>query len=298
LRALLASYPDVFNDLPGRTDLLEHVITLRDDKPRINRRHYTVPESLKAVLEAELVKMLEWDFLEESDSEFISPLLVVRRPDKPLRVVHDLRSINEKTVPMGGRTADPQAILNKAAGSRYISLIDLKKCFFQIPLHKDSRRYCSFVTHIGQFQWKVMPPGTMNGSKTCQKLLDRVLRGLQQSASSFQDDIIVHSPSFAQHCKDIAEVLNRLRQAGLTANAPKCQFLLKRMTILGHIIEDGKIKPSDKKIAPILTIEKLNTKKQIKSLLGVVNFFRAYIPNCSEKVLPLTALLKKISLIR
>jgi hypothetical protein len=101
--------------------------------------------------------------------------------------------------------------------------------------------------------------------------------------------------SFEQHMIDLRGVLSRLRSAGLIANAAKCSFVVKRLNLLGYVIEGGLLKPSDEKLSVIsgLCKQSLITKKQIKKAGGLINFFREFIPNCEELLVPLVAMLKK-----
>jgi hypothetical protein len=213
-----------------------------------------------------------------------------------MRLCTDLRLINQKTIPCGYKGPDIQDLINKAASNKFISLIDLRQFYWQIPLSESSQKYCGFyVDGVGQYCWTVTPFGCMNASKTAQKLIDKLLSGLRNSAAAFQDDIICFSSSFEQHLVDLTNVFTRLREAKLTANVNKCEFLVEKLSLLGHVIQDGEIRPSEDKLVSIanLSRESLTTKKQTRSALGLINFFRAFIPNCAELALPLTSLLKK-----
>jgi hypothetical protein len=162
-------------------------------------------------------------------------------------------------------------------------------------LSKESQKYCGFyVDGIGQFCWTVTPFGCMNASKTAQKLMDKVLSGLHHISASFQDDIVVYSSTFEQHLTDLSRVLTRLREARLTANIKKCEFLVDRLTLLGHVIQDGKVRPADDKLEAVakLNCKTITTKKQLKSAVGLINFFRTFIPDCAKLSLPLTAMLR------
>ena len=242
---MLNSFSDVFSQVPGRTDLIEHEIRLRDETP-CKQPRFRIPEKLKPEVEAEIDNLLKGDFIRESDSEFVSNLVIVRRKDKSIRLCTDLRLINAKTIPCSYRGPDIQDVIHKAAGKRFTSRLDLRQFYWQIPLSKSSQKYCGFyVDGIGQFCWNVTPFGCMNASKTAQKLVDELLTGLRHSAAVFQDDVIIASHTFEQHLIDLSEVLTRLLDAKLTANEKKCDFLVEKLILLRHVIEDGKIRPSD-----------------------------------------------------
>jgi hypothetical protein len=291
----LNKFPDVFSEVPGRTNLVEHVIQLRDERP-CKQPKFRIPEKLKPEVEAEIANLIKGGYIRESDSEFVSNLVVVRRKTGSIRLCTDMRLINAKTIPCAYKGPDIQDIINKAAASKFISLIDLRQFYWQIPLSKSSQKYCGFyVDGIGQYCWTVTPFGCMNASKTAQKLMDKILSGLRHLAAAFQDDLIVFSSSFEQHLEHLNQVLTRLREAGLTANIVKCEFVVQKLSLLGHIVQDQTIRPSDDKLEAVAKLDSksLTTKKQVKSVLGLVNFFRSFIPNCAKIALPLTALLRK-----
>jgi hypothetical protein len=113
---------------PGRTQLIERVIRLRDET-LIRQPKFRIPEKLKPEIEAELNRLLTGGFLAPCSSEHVSNSVIVRRPGNKIRLCTDLRAINSRTIPSGFRMADMQDILSKAAGSKCISLIDVNKFF-------------------------------------------------------------------------------------------------------------------------------------------------------------------------
>jgi hypothetical protein len=160
--------------------------------------------------------------------------VIIQKPNNEMRICQDMRQINARTLPMHYRTADVQQILNKAANCKYLTNIDLSSSHWQVKLSESSKQYCSFTTHVRQVTWNVMVQGCKNSSKTMQKLIDKILRGIHNAADSFLDDIIVFSQSFEQHSFHLKEVLDRLRSAKLTAKVSKCQFAMKKVTVLGE----------------------------------------------------------------
>ena len=129
------------------------------------------------------------------------------------------------------------------AGTKYISKVDMTRAYYQIPMQTDSRQYTSFQTPFGVYRYVRMPMGLVNGSATMQRLMDRILRGAHNYADKMQDDVLVWSNDFDVHMKDLADVLNRIRSAGLTLNAEKCHFASNNLNIFGFQVQDGKIYP-------------------------------------------------------
>ena len=114
-----------------------------------------------------------------------------------------------------------------------------------------------------------------------------------KSVVIYLDNIIVFSKSKAQHKVDLRNVLNILRDNQLYAKPSKCQFYEKSLTFLGHIISASGIKPNPEKIKAIVELPRPTKLLGLQTFLGLVAFVRKFIPNCSNLIAPLTALLKK-----
>ncbi len=93
------------------------------------------------------------------------------------------------------------------------------------------------------------------------------------------DDTLVASGSWEEHVRHLKEVLGCLKNAGLTAKSSKCEFGKRKLSLLGHEIGDGGLSVPEARVEGIRKIEKPRTRKQLKSFLGVINFYRRYIPN-------------------
>ena len=135
--------------------------------------------------------------------------------------------------------------------------------------------------------------GLKNTPRTMQRLIDKLLRGTSSFAGSLLDDIVISSESFDQHEMHLREILSRLRAANLTASISKSEFLIKSITILGHCLENGMIRPSDKHIENVIKIRPQKTKKGVRAILGILGYHRAMIPSFAEITYCLTELLKK-----
>jgi hypothetical protein len=186
-----------------------------------------------------------------------------------------------------------RSILDKAAGAKFITGLDLQQAFFQVELDEKSRQYTGFKTPFGLFQYTVLPNGAKNSSKCFQRLADKILLGAEDYAAAHVDDFIIFSPSWEQHLAHIRDILERLRKANLTVKLKKCQFARKSIKILGHVIEDGYVKPDPEKISAIANYQVPKTKRQVRAFLGLGNFYNRFIPDFGTKAAPLTELTRK-----
>jgi hypothetical protein len=292
LLALLAEFRTVFTERTGRTQLVEHNIVLKSHAP-CAQPPYKIPDAIKDKVEAELAKLLTGGFIQESQSSYSAPLLVVKKRGNKIRLVNNFKRLNDLTEDETYLMADPADILCKAAGAKFVSTIDLQNFFWQIPLAPDCRKFTSFRTPWGSFEWCVMAQGLKHAPITAQRLIDKLMRGSSKYASSMQDDIICYSLDFESHLIHLRDILTRLRNAGLTANVEKCYFICERVQILGHTLFNGEISPSDDKVEVIKNLKRPSTKKKLAAFLGLANYYRNHVKQFSEIAFPLTELLKR-----
>ena len=143
-----------------------------------------MPESLKDQVKKQIQEMLELDLIQESESDFINPLVCVRKPDSSIRICVDLKAVNLKTIGDQFPASDMSTIIDKCAGAKFVSTMDLLMGFYQIPLSQDSRKYTAFRSDHNLYEFKVCPMGAKNSTKTFQRLVNRVLHGAEDYAMS------------------------------------------------------------------------------------------------------------------
>ena len=160
-----------------------------------------------------------------------------------------------------------------------------------MKLHEDSYKITAFSTPHGLFQWKVLPMGMKTSGAVFQQIMDDMLGELQpQCAVAYIDDITVFSPNMATHFKDVEDVLASLNRVNLKVNIAKCKFAMAEVKVLGHIVYGSGIMPNPEKVKVIQNFEPPTTLTGVKSFLGVINFYRKFIPNCSTLAEPLIKL--------
>ncbi|CAC5374159.1 Retrovirus-related Pol polyprotein from transposon 297,Retrovirus-related Pol polyprotein from transposon 17.6 [Mytilus coruscus] len=184
-------------------------------------------------------------------------------------------------------------VLNKVSRAKYISKIDLTKGYLQVPLDKDSRQKSAFITPFGHYQFTVTPFGMMNSGATFVRMMDKVLAGYEDFADSFIDDIGIFSDTWGYHIEHLRAVFDSLRRARLVAKPSNCSFGYGELEFLGHIAGSGNIKPVQDKVSAIRKFPVPATKKQVRSFLGLIGFYRKFIPQFSDISVPLTDLTKK-----
>ena len=175
LSQMFQEYSDVFTSKLGLTNLLEHNIVVTDQHPCVSKS-YRIPDSLRDQVDEQIKIMLENGTVRPSFSNYRAPLICVRKPgNKGIRIVADLRLLNQKTISDEYGAPSPRQILDSCVGAKFISIIDLTNAFFQVPLREECRHLTAFEVNRKLFEFCVAPQGAKNSSKTFQRLMDIVL---------------------------------------------------------------------------------------------------------------------------
>jgi hypothetical protein len=185
-------------------------------------------------------------------------------------------------------------ILSSLRDARYLSSIDLKSAFWQIPLEKSSREKTAFsVPGCGLYHFRRMPFGLSNAAQTHQRLMDKILGPeLEPRVFVYLDDVIVTSRTFSEHIALLKEVCKRLEDANLTVNLEKCKFFRSSLHYLGFVVNREGLRTDPDKITAMVNYPAPTTTTELKRFLGLCSWYRRFIPHFSSIVAPLNALLK------
>ncbi|GFY68426.1 enzymatic polyprotein [Trichonephila inaurata madagascariensis] len=153
----------------------------------------------------------------------------------------------------------------------FISILDLTKGYWQIPMEENSKHFTAFVTHSGHYQWKVLPFGIKNAGSTFQKSMDQVLSPHHNYCRSYIDDVAVFSETWSDHMQHLEDVFKTVREVGLTVNLEKCDFGKSRVKFLGHVVGSGKHAPDPQKVETMSKLLRSTTEKQLRELIGLAS---------------------------
>jgi len=138
-----------------------------------------------------------------------------------------------------------------------------------------------------------MPFGLRNAPATFQRLVQKVLRGLDELTATYLDDILIFSNTWHEHVCHIKEVLKRIKQARLTIKTSKCDFATAEVEYLGHTIGLGKVAPRNAKVLALQEFQRQTSKKQLQSFLGLAGYYRKFLPHFVHIADCLTNMVKK-----
>ena len=291
VRQILSNHEATFTDVPGRTHLTECSMTVVSDEV-ININPYPIPYNLHQAVKEELDCLRKLKIIEPSESPFSSPLCVSPKKDGKIRLCLDLRQINKIMRFDAEPMCDSNAIFSRISKSKFFSKIDLTKGYYQIPLSQESKKYTSFSTPEGLCQYTVLPFGYVNAPAVFNRFMRQLFKDVQ-NVEVFLDDILIHAVTWEEHCEILNKVLDILKYANLTAKPSKCEVGKQSIEYLGHIIGNGNIKPTSEKVESVQKARIPTTKKEVRSFLGLSGYYRMFIPNYTNIVLPLIELTRK-----
>ncbi|XP_078234087.1 uncharacterized protein LOC144583660 [Pogona vitticeps] len=292
LKMLLSKYQQVFSNKPGIVKGVMHRIHTGDAPPQAVSP-YRVTGPYRDKVRKELDEMLRENIIVPSSSPWSSPIVLVDKPDGSIRFCVDYRKLNRVTTPDAYPMPRLDNLIETIGGCRFISSLDLVKGYWQLRIDPRDQEKTAFCSPFGLYEFRVLSFGLRNAPATFQRLMDQTLAGLNDFTVAYIDDIGIFSNTWEDHLIHLELVLQRLSAAGLTVKASKCQLGSPEIKYLGHMVGGGMIKPLEAKIEAVRDWPRPNTKKKVKSFLGLVGYYRKFIPRFSEIAAPLTDLTRK-----
>lgn len=293
---LLEEYADLFSSGPHDFGLMKgtkHELTLENQSP-FKAQPYRKSKVEEAQVAVELKQLLEAGLLQPSKSPWASPLLLIKKKDGGHRVVMDYRRLNSITKKDSYPLPRIDDSLRLLGGSQFFSAMDLASGYWQINLSKEDREKCALISSEGLFEPTRMPQGLCNAPATFQRAMDNLLGDLKMTCVLvYLDDITVFSRTFEEHLQHLRTVFQRIRDAGLKLKPSKCAFFKNEMEFLGHKVSREGILPLPDKVTAVRKMSPPKSLRDIQVFLGMVGYYRQFIPHFAELAEPLVYLLHK-----
>lgn len=274
------------------------------DHSPVYRRQYPIPVKLQAATDAQIKEWLLHGKVTDAPlgCRYNNPLLVVPKKDTDgnwtkARICIDPRLLNQQLTPDRFPLPLVKDVFAFFTNCQLFSVVDLEQAYLQLPIHPEHRQKTAFTWRNRHLMFVGTPFGIRNTASILQRTMSILFR-FSTCAYPFQDDIPVGSLSAESHLRDIINTIDVLSGANLRIRLSKCCFFQTKLNLLGHTISNKGIAIDNRKLSAVSDWPLPSTGKQIEQYLGLINYFRDFIPNYATVAAPLECLRKQASLPR
>ncbi|KAJ9556411.1 hypothetical protein OSB04_011025 [Centaurea solstitialis] len=294
---VVRDYPEVFPEdlvsLPPDREIEFRIDLVPGATPIAKAPYRLAPSELKEML-AQLQELLDKGFIRPSTSPWGALVLFVKKKDGTMRMCIDYRELNKVTVKNKYPLPRIDDLFDQLQGAKFFSKIDLRSGYHQLKVREEDIPKTAFRTRYGHYEFLVMSFGLTNAPAAFMDLMNRVCKPyLDKFVIVFIDDILIYSKTAEEHGDHLRKVLEMLKREQLYAKFSMCEFWLKEVQFLGHIVTQEGIKVDPAKVEAIKDWESPKSPSEVRSFLGLAGYYRRFIEHFSAIATPLTALTKK-----
>ncbi|KAJ0806053.1 putative nucleotidyltransferase, Ribonuclease H [Helianthus annuus] len=294
---IVRDFPEVFPEvLPGLPPhrQVEFQIELAPGAAPIARVPYRLAPSELEELSTQLQELLEKGFIRPSSSPWGAPVLFAKKKDGTFRMCIDYRELNKVTVKNRYPLPRIDDLFNQLQGSSFYSKIDIRSGYHQLRVREEDVSKTAFRTRYDHYEFLVMPFGLTNAPAVFMDLMNRVCKPyLDKFVIVFIDDILIYSKSQEEHEQHLRLILELLHKEQLYARFSKCDFWLREVHFLGHVVNKDGIHVDPSKVESIKNWPAPRTPTEIRQFLGLAGYYRRFIKDFSKIAQPLTSLTQK-----
>ena len=274
----------------GRAAVTEHRIELDDYTP-IRQRPRRFPEPVVEAIEEQCRQLQALDIIAPSKSAWSSPVVPIRKKDGSIRLCIDYRKVNAVTRPDRFPMPNLTDLVFSLHGMLYFTSLDLVRGYYQVPLAKPSQEITAFSTTRSHYEFKRLSFGLKNAPAAFQREMQEILKGyLGKQVIVYIDDILIMSRTFTEHLELVEAVLGTLCEYGIKVKVEKCQWFRTHVPFLGHIVGRDGLRKAPEYVRRVQEFTRPETVHQLRQFLGLLNFQRKFIPDCSQIAKPLKGL--------
>ena len=253
-----------------------------------------LPFSLKDKVEEELQRLESLGIITlVKHSNWAAPVVPVLKQNGTIRLCGDYRiTVNQASKVDTYPLPKVEDLFAAMSGGKVFTKLDMSQAYLQLPLDDNSKELVTINTHKGLFQYTRLSFGVSAAPAVFQRCMESLLQGCA-GVSIYLDDILVTGSTMEDHLVRLDKVLSIIATAGLKLNKAKCEFLLPRVEYLGHIIDGNGLHPTKEKVRAIQEAPQPRNVSELRSFLGIINYYGKFLPNLSTKLRPLYQLLKR-----
>ncbi|KAK2707033.1 hypothetical protein QYM36_014902 [Artemia franciscana] len=264
-------FSELFSENLGKVKRVKAHLNLKSDaKPKFFKAR-VVPLAIREKVELELNRLVKIGELEKVDySDWASPLVPVNKPNGSVRICGDFKAtVNPSLNPTEYPIPTAEEIFTNLQGGQKFSKLDLNAACLQIELDDESKELATINTPLGLYRYKRLPFGISESGAIFQETLDKILSGIPA-----------------------AHIVDDLRDFGIRLNPDKCEFFADKVEYFGFVLSAKGIEPNPRKVEAVMNMPRPRNRNELLSFLGMVNYYRKFIPEMATLCYPLNDLLK------
>ena len=278
----------------GLIKVPENHINLVDETP-VRMPLYRHPEKAKEIIQVMIKDMLDKDVIEPSYAAYLSPIVLINKPDGSKRMCIDYRAVNAKIKIDIHPLPRLDELVDDVSGHAYYCTLDLKDAYYQCLLDPQSRDITTFSDGRNLFRFKRLPFGLSVAPAIFTRVMQEVLRPLLALGfvKNYLDDVIIFAPTIESILERLDLVFTRMKEMGLKLNVSKCHFVKRKIKFLGHYVSQKGIEVNPNSIESISKMNPPRSTKEVRRFIGMASFYRKFIPHFAGIAAPLTTLQSK-----
>ena len=290
---LQTQHEALFTDELGKIKQYKAKLQVCPEAPPRFYKSRPVPFAIKAAIEEELDRLEASGVIQKvTHSDWAAPIVPVPKKNGRFRICGDYKvTVNQVLDVDQYPLPKPEELFATLAGGKKFTKLDLSQAYKQLPLDDESMKYVTINTHRGLYCYTRLPFGVASAPALFQKLMDSVLQGIPH-VICYIDDILVTGSSDEEHLRNLATVFKRLQEFGFRLKKEKCAFLRDSVEFLGHKIDAEGLHAMPEKIEAIVSAPEPRDLQELRSFLGLLNYYGKFLPNLSTLVHPLNSLLQ------
>ena len=216
---------------------------------------------------------------------------MVKKKDSGWRPCGDYRRLNNITTPDRYPLPNMQDLNRSLAGCRVFSKLNLVKGYHPVPVAAADVPKTAIITPFRLFEYLYMPFGLKNASQSFQRLMDHTFTD-QNCVFMYLDDNLAATATAKEHFQVLHQVFQLLKDNSLVLNLQKCEFLQDSISFLGHKVHAGGVEPLSSHVDAFTCSPPPLMPKELQRFLGMVNFYRRFLPAAPHTLCPLTEALR------
>ena len=294
---LLVQHEELFDGTLGDWRGEEVNFELRPDARPYHGRPFPVPHYHKETIKTEVKRLVEIGVLKPiQESEWAFPSFIIPKkskdPNKPgtVRFLSDLRELNKRIIRKPYPLPKISTVLQELEGFQYATALDLNMGYYTLRLDLATANLCTIIFPWGKYSYQRLPMGCCNAPDIFQAKMGSLFQDLEYVRAYIDDLLILSCSTFEDHLDKLGKVLQRLQDKGLRINVSKSMFATDEIEYLGYTLTRDGIKPQAEKVSVILALQPPSNVKQLRRVLGIIQYYRDIWEKRTDLLSPLTDL--------